>query len=51
MGRAYRTHGRVYVGNPEGRRQLERQGRRWEDNIIMDLRQTLWGDMDRINLA
>jgi hypothetical protein len=37
------THGggegayRVLVGSPEGRRQLGRTRRRWEDNIKMDL--------------
>ena len=29
---------RVLVGNPEGKRPLERPRRRWEDNIKMDLR-------------
>ena len=33
---------RVLVGNPEGKRPLGRPGRRWEDNIKMDL-QGLWG--------
>jgi hypothetical protein len=28
---------RVLVGKPEGRRQLGRPRRRWEDNIRMDL--------------
>jgi len=28
---------RVLVGNPEGKRQLGRPSRRWEDNIKMDL--------------
>ena len=28
---------RVLVGKPEGKRPLGRQGRRWEDNINMDL--------------
>jgi hypothetical protein len=27
------------VGKPEGRRPLERPGRRWENNIKMDLRE------------
>jgi hypothetical protein len=27
------------VGRPEGRRQLERPRRRWEDNIKLDLRE------------
>jgi hypothetical protein len=31
------------VGKPEGRRQLERPRRRWEDNIKMDLRDFEWG--------
>jgi hypothetical protein len=30
---------RVFVGRPEGKRQLERPRRRWEDNIKMDLRE------------
>jgi hypothetical protein len=29
---------RVLVGRPEGKRQLERLRRRWEDNVKMDLR-------------
>jgi hypothetical protein len=28
---------RVLVGKPEGRRPLGRPGRRWEDNVKMDL--------------
>jgi hypothetical protein len=30
---------RVLVGRPEGKRQLGRPRRRWEDNIKMDLRE------------
>jgi hypothetical protein len=30
---------RVLVGRPEGKRQLERPRRRWEDNIKIDLRE------------
>jgi hypothetical protein len=41
---------RALVGKPEGRRQLERPRRRWEDNIKMDLREG-WGDVDWIDLA
>jgi hypothetical protein len=43
--RECRTYGakrisyRILVGNPEGKRPLERPRRRWEDNIIMDLRE------------
>jgi hypothetical protein len=35
MRRAYR----VLVGEPEGRRQLGRSGRRWEEENKMDLRE------------
>jgi hypothetical protein len=31
---------RVLVGRPEWKRPLGRPGRRWEDNIKMDLRET-----------
>jgi hypothetical protein len=31
---------RVLVGRPEGKRPLERQRRRWKDNIKLDLRET-----------
>jgi len=35
---------RVVVGNPEGKRPLERRRLRWEDNIEMDLpRNTMRG--------
>jgi len=33
---------RVLVGNPEGKRSLGRHGRRWEDNIKMDLQEVGW---------
>jgi hypothetical protein len=39
------------VGRPEGRRPLGRHGRRWEDNIKMDLREIGFGDVDWIDLA
>jgi hypothetical protein len=42
---------RALVGKSEGRRQLERPRRIWEDNIKMDLRKVGWGGMDWINLA
>jgi len=42
MGEGRRVH-RVLVGKPEGKRQLGRPGRRWEDNIKMDL-QEVGGD-------
>jgi hypothetical protein len=39
------------VGNPEGRRLLERPRRRALDNIRMDLIEMGWGDVDWIGLA
>jgi hypothetical protein len=41
---------RILVGGPEGRRQLERPRRRWEDNIKIDLQEVDWG-MNWIELA
>jgi len=41
----------VLVGKPEGKRPLGRPGRRWEDNIKMDLQELGCGDMDWIDLA
>jgi hypothetical protein len=34
---------RVLVGKSEGKRPLERQRRRWEDGIKMDLKEIGWG--------
>jgi hypothetical protein len=42
---------RVLVGNPEGKRPLERPRHRWEDNIKMDLQEVGCGVMDWIKLA
>jgi hypothetical protein len=42
---------RVLVGNPEGKRPLERPRRRWEDGIKMDLREIGWEGVEWINLA
>jgi hypothetical protein len=39
------------VRRPEGKRQLRRPRRRWEDNIKMDIREIGWGGMDWIDLA
>jgi hypothetical protein len=33
----------VQMGKPEGKRQLERPRRRWENGIRMDLREIGWG--------
>jgi hypothetical protein len=41
----------ILVRRPEGRRPLGRPGRRWEDNIKMDLREIGFGDVDWIHLA
>jgi hypothetical protein len=42
---------RILVGNPEGKRPLGRQRRRWVNNIKMDLREIGWVGMDWIDLA
>jgi hypothetical protein len=39
------------VGKPEGRRPLGRPKRRWMDNIMMDLVEVGWGDVEWIGLA
>jgi hypothetical protein len=41
----------LLVGKPEGKRPLGRPGRRWVDNIRMDLGEVGSGDMDWIGLA
>jgi hypothetical protein len=56
MGTACSTNGeknayRILVGNPEEKRPLGRPGRRWVDNIKMDLREIGWDGMDWIDLA
>ena len=42
---------RMLVGKPEGRRPLGRPGRRWEDNIKMDLQEVGGGCGDWMELA
>ena len=42
---------RVLVGKPEGKRQLGRPRRRWEDNIKMDLEEVGRGCGDWMELA
>jgi len=37
---------RVMVGKPEGKRPLGRPGRRWEDNITIDLQEVGCGGMN-----
>jgi hypothetical protein len=50
MGYKQNTY-RLLVGEPEGKRPLERPRRRWVDNIRMDLEEVGWGDVDWIGLA
>jgi hypothetical protein len=42
---------RVLVGKPEGKKPLRRPGRRWEDNIKMDLQEVGCGVVDWMELA
>ena len=42
---------RVLVGKPEGKRQLGRPRRRWEDNCKIDLQEVGGGCGDWIELA
>jgi len=57
MGGAFSTYWegkdvyRVLVGKPEGKRQLGRPRRRWEDNIKMGFSRSWMGGMDWIDLA
>ena len=39
------------MGKPDGKRPLGRTGRRWEDNIKMDLQEVGCGCMDCIELV
>jgi hypothetical protein len=41
----------ILVGRPEGRRPLARPRCRWEDNIEMDLREIVFGDVYWIHWA
>ena len=42
---------RILMGSPEGMRPLGKAGRRWEDNIKMDLEDAGWEGMDWTDLA
>jgi hypothetical protein len=42
---------KIFVGNSEGKRQLGRPRCRWEDNITMDLRETVFEAVDWIHVA
>jgi hypothetical protein len=46
-----RNEYRILVGKPEGKKPLGRPGRRWVDNIKMNLRDIVWDGMDWIELA
>jgi hypothetical protein len=46
-----RNECRALMGKPEGKRPLERQRRRWEDGIRMDLSEIGWESVDWIQLA
>jgi len=41
----------MLVGKPEGKTQLGRRRRWWEDNIRRDFREKVWEDVDWIQLA
>jgi hypothetical protein len=41
----------LLVGKPEGKRPRGRTRRRWVDNIMMDLGEVRWGDVDWIGLS
>jgi hypothetical protein len=40
---------KVLVGKPEGKRPLARPRRRWQDEIRMDLRETGWRAVCRVD--
>jgi hypothetical protein len=42
---------RVSAGKQEGKGPLGRPRRRWENRIIMDLREIAWGSIEWIQLA
>jgi hypothetical protein len=42
---------KIFFGKPEGKRQLERYGHRWEDNVRIELREIEWQVLDWIHLA
>jgi hypothetical protein len=40
----------IFVGRPEGRRPLDRPRHRWDDNMMMDVWEIGFGDVDWIHL-
>jgi hypothetical protein len=51
MGEMRNASYKIPVEKPGGRRRLGRSGRRWEDNIKMDLREIGLEGVDLIHLA
>jgi hypothetical protein len=49
--REKRSAHRVLVGRPEGKKELRKPRRKWEDTIKIDFRETGWVVMDWIHLA
>jgi hypothetical protein len=47
MGKKWNAY-RLSVGKQKGKRPLGRPRRRWVDNIMMDLGEVGWGDVDWI---
>jgi hypothetical protein len=41
----------IFIGKPEGKRLCRRHGRRWENNITIDLREIGWEVVDCICLG
>jgi hypothetical protein len=42
---------RILVGKADGKRPLGKPRRRWEDSVMMDLREVGWGGMGWIQLS
>jgi hypothetical protein len=42
---------RILVGKPEGKRPRAKPGRRWVDNIKMNLREIGWDGVDWIHMV
>jgi hypothetical protein len=50
MGRMRNVYS-ILVGKPEGKRTLRRLRRRWEDNIRMDISETVLESVEWVHLA
>jgi hypothetical protein len=42
---------KIFVGKQEGKRPRGRPGRRWEDNVRMDLQEIGWEGVNWMNMA